>query len=123
MRLQASGLPRVSRPPPRPPVCRGGFSFLLPVAKTISRFAVRADIYVRTLFLAGCFAGALTAAGFKPRPVQSGPLEDRIGQVAGHILTSAIATGRITTGESKETASTRLGADQNGTDEPARARL
>jgi len=73
---------------PRP---GGGFSFLLPVAKTIW-FAVRFNVYARTLFVAGCFAAALAVAGFKPRPVQSGPLEDRLGRVAAHFVATRIAT-------------------------------
>ena len=74
---------------PRP---GGGFSFPVAVAKTVLRFAVRFDISARTLFLAGCFAAALAVAGFKPRPVQSGPLEDRLGRVAAHFVATRIGT-------------------------------
>jgi hypothetical protein len=44
--------------------------------------AVRYDICARTFFLAGCFTLVLAAAGLKPQPLQSGPLENHIGLVA-----------------------------------------
>jgi hypothetical protein len=47
--------------------------------------------YGRTLFLAGCFTLALVAAGLRPQPLQSGPLEERAAQLAGLIVATAIA--------------------------------
>jgi hypothetical protein len=46
--------------------------------------AVRAtmvSIYLRAVFLTGCFTMALLAGGVEPQPLKSGPLEDRATQL------------------------------------------
>ena len=53
------------------------------------------SIYARTVFLAGCFALALAAVGLRPQRLQSGPLEDRVAQIAEFAVAKALATGRV----------------------------
>jgi hypothetical protein len=37
----------------------------------------------------------LAAVGLKPQPLRSGPLEDRVAQMAEYAVAKAVATGRV----------------------------
>jgi hypothetical protein len=53
--------------------------------------------FARALFVAGCLASALAAAGLKPQPLHSGPLEERTMELAGRVVAIAFANGRAST--------------------------